>query len=208
MVSGSDKSERNDLTQLAAISSFPVLGEKDRVQRSGYTPFDGFIVRQQDVNKLRDRIKYIESLRAIDKQFIATLLDTEAAIGYYRRKEFYRRKGFVVGRWRAYISVKMTYKGDIARLATLLGLKVPERTTMHYNTLKATRELAWSLHTSGLRPYVAIRTVAPFLYNEKTKIEAECIIKHGPILPGEQPHPFESEVAVRIKRGVWIWPNI
>jgi hypothetical protein len=186
-----------------------VLREEDRVvYHAGYTRFDGFIFRQQDVNRLQYRIKHIKSLRTIDKQFVATLLDTEAAIGYLRKKEFYARNGFVIGKWRAYISIKMTYKGDIIHLANLLGLQEPNRTKLHYNTLKATKESAWCLQTSGITPYVAIKTVAPFLYNEKTKIEAQSIIEHGPLLPGERRHPFEDNGGVRVKRGVWVWPNL
>jgi len=186
-----------------------VLREQDRVvYHSGYTRLDRFVVRQEDLNRLRERINSIKSLRTVDKQFVATVLDTEAAIGYFRRKEFYVRTGFVIGKWRAYISVKMTYKGDIARPATFLGLQIPSKTKLHYNTLKATKESVWCLQTSGIIPYVPIKTVAPFLYNEKTKIEAESIIKHGPLIPGECRHPFEDDGGVRVKRGVWIWPNL
>ncbi len=199
----------NNVGRFVASSTLPVLREEDRVvYHSGYTRLDGFILRQQDVNKLRHRIKRIKSLRMIDKQFIATLLDTEAAIGYFRKKEFYRRNGFVIGKWRAYISIKMTYKGDIIHLANLLGVQEPSKTKLHYNTLRATKESAWCLQTSGITPYVAIKTVAPFLYNEKTKIEAESIIKHGPLLPGERRHPFEDNGGVRVKRGVWVWPSL
>lgn len=169
---------------------------------------DSFAVRQEDLTKLRERINRIKSLRSVDKQFVATMLDTEVAIGYFRKKEFYVRTGFVIGRWKAYVSVKMTYKGDIARLATFLGLQVPSKTKLHYNTLKATKEGVWCLQTTGIIPYVAIKTVAPFLYNEKTKIEAESIIKHGPFVPGEFRHPFEDDGGVRVKRGVWIWPGL
>jgi len=163
----------NNTAEYATDSTLPVLRENDRVvYHSGYTRLDGFVVRQQDMRKLGHRIARIKSLRIVDKQFIATLLDTEAAIGYFRRKEFYQRNGFVIGKWRAYISIKMTYKGDVTHLATLLGLQVPNKTRLHYNTLKATRESAWCLQTGGITPYVVIKTVAPFLFNEKTKIEA------------------------------------
>jgi len=55
---------------------------------------------------------------------------------------------------------------------------------------------------------VVVRTVASFLHNEKTKIEAESIVKHGPYVAAERPHPFEDDGGVRVKRGVWIWPNL
>jgi hypothetical protein len=123
-------------------------------------------------------------------------------------KEFYKRLGYVIGRWRSYISIKMTYKGDIFHLANLLGFKEPSKTRLHYNTLKATKESVWCLQTRGLIPYVVVRTVAPFLHNEKTKVEAESIIKHGPYVSAERRHPFEDDGGVRVKRGVWIWPGL
>jgi hypothetical protein len=55
---------------------------------------------------------------------------------------------------------------------------------------------------------VVIRTVALFLYNEKTKVEAESIIKHGPHVAGELRHPFEEVGGVKVKRGVWIRPGL
>jgi hypothetical protein len=190
-------------------ASLPVLREEDRVvYRSGCTRFDGFIVRQRDVDRPRLRIARTKSLKTVDKQFVATMLDTEAAIGHLRKKEFYKRNGFVIGKWRAYVSVKMTHKGDIIHLANLLGLQEPSKTELHYNTLKATKESAWCLQTSGITPCVAIRAVAPFLYNEKTKIEAQSIIRHGPLLFGERRHPLEDDGGVRAKRGVWIWPSL
>jgi hypothetical protein len=175
---------------------------------SGFTQFDGFVVRRQDINKLGPQLKLIESLKIEDKQFIATLIDTEAAIGYFRRREPYQRIGFVMGNWRAYIAVKMIHKGVIAHFATLVGVQVPNKTRLYYNTLKATQESAWSVQTAGIRSYVIIRGVAGMLYNEKSRVEAASILRHEPITPAEEPHPFETDGARRIKRGVWFWPSL
>jgi hypothetical protein len=149
---------------------------------------------------LRPQIEKIESLGTEDKQFIATLIDTEAAIGYFRRKEFYRKLGFVMGNWRTYISVKMTHKGVVAHFAALVGVQVPSRTKLHYNTLKATRESVWCVQVVGIRAYVIVREVASRLYNEKSIVEAASMLRQRPIVPAEQPHPFEMDGGRRIRR--------
>ena len=194
-----------ELTQTGLL---PVFRDEDRRNLSGFTTFYGFVVREQELRKVRKRLKSIVSLTDTAKQFVATMLDTETAIGYYRRKQFYKRFGFVIGKWTAYIAVKMTYKGDIALMANLLGLKEPEKTRAFYNTLKGTRDVAWSIQTSGIVAYFAIKTVAPFVYNEKTSIEAQSIIRHGPYVSAEQRHPFEVDGGVRLRRGVWTWPSL
>lgn len=80
-------------------------------------PFSGFMLRKEDLTRNRRHLSRIESLRAVDKQFIATLIDTEAAIGYFLRKFEHQNN------WTAYISVKMVHSGVVNHFAELLGLE-------------------------------------------------------------------------------------
>jgi len=51
------------------------------------TTFAGFPVRKEDITRSRVQLERIESLSDVERQFVATLTETEAAIGYFRNRE-------------------------------------------------------------------------------------------------------------------------
>jgi len=57
----------------------------------------------------------------------------------------------------------------------------------------------------GIVAFSLVLHTRPFLWNEKTIAEADCILGHGPTVKGG-PHPFELCGATRRGRGVWFWP--
>lgn len=160
------------------------------------------MLRKEDLTRNRRHLSRIESLRTVDRQFIATLIDTEAAIGYFLRKFEHQNN------WTAYISVKMLHSDVVNHFAELLGLERRRRPSESFNKLTGNKERRWSVQLSGLIAFATIRKVESFLYNEKSKAEASCILKHGPIVTPSGLHPFLRCGATRRRRGVWIWPNV
>jgi len=144
----------------------------------------------------------IAALTTVQKQFIGTLVDTEVAVGYFRRTS----KTFGV-RWVAYLAVKMKYSGDLRYLCELIG-HVPPSRSYYANTIKQAYDLMWSTLTQGIVAYTLLRDIRPFLHNEKSIVEVNCILEHGPIVGFNQAHPFIQCGASPIRRGVWFWPQI
>jgi hypothetical protein len=144
----------------------------------------------------------IKALTAIQKQFIGTLVDTEMAAGYFMVASRGHRK-----RWTAYVSVKMKYDGDVAYLSKLVGLSPPGR-YLSTNTIMQTLDLRWSKQIQGVVAYALLKEVRPYLHNQKSIIEVECILKHGPRVSPNRPHPFIDCGARKVRRGVWHWPQI
>lgn len=103
------------------------------------------------------------------------------------------------------MSVKMKHRGDIAHLAALVGHRNPSR-SLNANTLTKTWDLRWCLQVQRLVAYTLLREVRPFLHNEKSVVEVDCILRHGPIAIARLPHPFSRCGGIRIRRGVWSWP--
>ena len=56
--------------------------------------------------------------------------------------------------------------------------------------------------------YTLLRDVRPYLHNEKSIVEVDCILRHGPTVTGSGPHPFIMCGAIHVRRGVWRWPSI
>lgn len=96
----------------------------------------GHIVRKEDLTRCAPQLERISGLSSVERQFIATLADTEAAIGYYRA---------IVGtsNWTSYFSVKMKNRGDVAYFSELVGLRQPVL-TRGWNTLTRSYDLRWS----------------------------------------------------------------
>jgi hypothetical protein len=163
------------------------------------TRFFGFLVRKEDISRSQVQLRKISLLSNVQKQFIATLTDTEAAIGYFRAR---------VGTpdWTCYLAVKMKNRGVVSHLSSLIGLAEPSKSRT-WNTLKHSHDLRWSKQVMGIVAYSLLREIRPLLYNEKTILEANCILSKGPIVRGG-PHPFELWGARRVRRGVWYWPQL
>ena len=102
----------------------------------------------------------------------------------------------------------MKNRVDIAHFAELIGLRVPESTTLVFNTIAGKKDPRWSKQTVGLVAYYAISAVKAFLYNEKSKTEAGCILQCGPVVTPPDIHPFIRCGAKMMKRGVWIWSHV
>ena len=177
--------------------AWPVPG-----RTKGLVIYDGFKVSRESITSCAGQLRAIASLDSIEKQFIGALIDTEAAAGYFMAKRIDSRCS-----WTAYVSVKMKYAGDVGYFAGLLGSRPPSR-TLNANTLTRTLDLRWSKQIQGLVAYALLKAVRQYLHNEKSIIEVDCILVHGPKLPAERPHPFEECGAIRIRRGVWRWPQI
>ena len=176
--------------------------------RTGHPPvrgtvrFHGFKVFKDVLTKCGKQLAAIAQLTPTQKQFIGTLVDTEVAVGYFIRKSN------VSGRtWVAYIGVKMKYAGDLAYFAKLISRLPPSR-GLYANTIKHSLDLRWSINVQGIVAYAILREVKPYLHNEKSIIEVDCILKHGPIVDGKQLHPFVQCGARWVRRGVWYWPQI
>ncbi|MDE1852678.1 MAG: hypothetical protein KGI38_02895 [Thaumarchaeota archaeon] len=168
----------------------------------GLVRYDGFYVLRETLTKSNDQLTAIAQLTPVQKQFIGTLVDTEVAVGYF----LVASKGHRI-RWTAYLSVKMKYSGDIAYLSRLVAALPPSR-SYNANTITHTSDLRWSKQFQGLVAYALLKAVRPFLHNEKSIIEVDCILKHGPRVSPELPHPFVECGATRVRRGVWHWPQI
>ena len=104
-------------------------------------------------------------------------------------------------------SVKMKYKGDVAYLAELVHSLPPGR-SLNANTITHTQDWRWSKQFQGVVAFALLKAVRPFLHNEKSIIEVDCILKHGPRVSPKWPHPFEQCGATHVRRGVWRWPQI
>ena len=46
------------------------------------------------------------------------------------------------------------------------------------------------------------------MHNEKSALEVDCMLKHGPTVNGNRVHQFMECRAIRVRRGVWFWPQI
>jgi hypothetical protein len=163
---------------------------------------DGFYVLKENLTRSRKRLSAIAALDEIEKQFIGTLVDTEMAAGYFLVTAKGNRR-----RWTAYVSVKMKYGGDVAYFSKLVGLGPPNR-SLNANTIMNSLDPRWSKQVQGVVAYALVKAVRPYLHNEKSIIEVDCILRHGPRVPPERPHPFVECGAIRMKRGVWHWPQI
>ncbi len=171
-------------------------------RRSGFVVYDGFTILKESITRSRKQLAAINGLMPIQKQFVGTMIDTEIAAGYFLRR------GNVSGtNWSAYVAVKMKYGGDLAYLASLIGHSPPSR-GWNANTIKNSRDRRWSLTTQGIVAYTLLREARPYLHNEKSIVEVECILEHGPIVSGRFPHPFVQSGAIRVRRGVWYWPPV
>ena len=171
-------------------------------RRSGVANYDGFQVLRESLSNSRNQIAAIIAMTPTQRQFVGTLVDTEAASGY-----FLKRVEGVRPVWIAYVAIKMKYRGDLARLAELVSHGPPSR-SLNKNTITKTLDLRWSVQIQGVVAYTLLREVRPYLFNEKTNIETDCILEHGPVVPSTLPHPFEQCGASRVRRGVWYWPQI
>ncbi len=168
----------------------------------GIVDYDGFRVLKENLSRSRKQLTAIGALAPIEKQFVGTMIDTEIAAGY-----FLRASNISGSNWSAYVAVKMKYGGDLVYLASLIGHLPPSR-GWYANTIKHSRDRRWSLNILGVVAYTLLREARPYLHNEKSIVEVDCILKHGPIVSGRLPHPFVQSGAVRLRRGVWYWPGI
>lgn len=164
-----------------------------------YITYEGFNVRKEDISRSQQQLARISSMTDLQRQFCATLLDTEAAIGYYLP-----RKG--VASWSCYVSVKMKYRGTIARFSDLVAQQGPSL-SRGWNAITRSYDDRWTKQVMGIVAFKLIKEVRNFLSNEKTIIEADCILSHGPLVRDGH-HPFERMGALRIRRGVWFWPTL
>ncbi|MDA4126803.1 MAG: hypothetical protein OK452_06345 [Thaumarchaeota archaeon] len=168
----------------------------------GIVKYDGFYVLREIITKCRIQLEAIAALTPIQKQFIGTLVDTEVAVGYFlvANQESNRR-------WTAYLAVKMKYGGDVAYLSRLIGGGPPSR-SFNANTITHSKDLRWSKQVQGLVAYALLKEVRSYLHNEKSIVEVQCIMKYGPRVSADRPHPFVEFGATRLRRGVWYWPQI
>jgi len=169
----------------------------------GIVSYDGFPIVRESLTKSKNQLGAIRSLTPTQKQFVATLVDTEAAVGYFLKLTKNGRRPA----WIAYLAVKMKHRGDLGHLAELVAHQAPSR-SLNWNTITQTLDLRWSVQVQGVVAYTLLRAVRPFLFNEKSIIEVDCILKHGPLVAGDKPHPFVLFGAMRVRRGVWFWPQI
>ena len=172
-----------------------------RMKGDHNTDFYGFEVRKEDVTRSGRQLGLIDSMSTTDAQLSATLTDTESAIGYYGAADTTGTRF-----WTCYHSVKMKNRGLVAYFTHLIGDRDPSFTSS-WNTLKNSRDFRWSKQTVGIVAFRLLLKIQPFLHNEKTIAEANCIISHGPRVTGGQ-HPFVRCGAIPVRRGVWKWPNI
>lgn len=164
--------------------------------------FHGFLVMEEILSRCKAQLSAIARLSQTQKQFVGTLVDTEVAVGY-----FIRRSNLSGATWVAYIAVKMKYGGDLAYFAKLISHLPPSR-SWNANGITHSYDLRWSVMVQGLVAYAILCEVRSFLHNEKSMIEADCILRHGPVVNAELPHPFVQCGAKRVRRGVWYWPQI
>jgi hypothetical protein len=171
-------------------------------RRSGVVNYDSFQVLRESLTNSRSQLTAITAMTPTQRQFVGTLVDTEAASGY-----FLKRVEGVRPVWIAYVAAKMKYRGDLARFAELVSHRPPSR-SLNKNTITKTLDLRWSVQIQGVVAYTLLREVRPCFFNEKAAIETDCILGHGPVVPSTLPHPFEQCGASRVRRGVWFWPQI
>ncbi len=165
------------------------------------TIFHGFVVRREDITRSAIQLRLIGSMSDIDAQLAATLTDTESAIGYFKGSSD-RGDTF----WTCYHSVKMKSRGVVAYFAHLVGENEPSL-NRSWNSLTNSDDSRWSKQTVGLVAFSLLIRIRPLLHNEKSTAEADCILKHGPIVRGGA-HPFVLCGATRLRRGVWRWPDL
>jgi len=171
-------------------------------RRRGIVEYDGFYVPRESLTKSDAQLKAIKALTHVQRQFVGTMIDTEVAAGYFRRVSY------VSGdTWVAYVAVKMKYGGDLKYLAQLISHLPPSR-HLNANTIKGTLDLRWSLQVQGIVAYALLGEVRAYLHNEKSIVEVDCILKHGPTVNASEPHPFIRCGAIWVRRGVWFWPQI
>jgi hypothetical protein len=170
--------------------------------RGGIVLYGGFVVPKDSISRSKHQLSAIRALSPVQKQFIGTMVDTEVAVGYFLRKT--NMSGPV---WVAYLAVKMKYRGDLAYLSNLVA-HLPPSQGLYANTIKKSLDPRWSLSLQGIVAYALLREVRPYLHNEKSIVEVECILANGPVTSGEEPHPFIKCGAKRVRRGVWYWPQI
>lgn len=165
-------------------------------------PFYEFLVMEELLSRCKAQLNAVARLDQIQKQFIGTLVDTEVAVGY-----FIRRANVSGATWVAYLAVKMKYGGDLAYFARLVSHAPPSR-GLYANTIKQALDRRWSFMVQGIVAYSILREVRPYLHNEKSIVEVDCILKHGPRVRGDVDHPFVQCGARWVRRGVWYWPQI
>jgi len=170
---------------------------------SGFVKYDSFYVLKESITRSRKQLAAIDALTPIQKQFIGTLVDTEIAAGYYLKLHKMSSRPA----WIAYVAIKMKFRGDVALFAALTGGLPPSR-TLNMNTISHSLDLRWSKQIQGIVAYTLLREVRQYLHNEKSIIEVDCILKHGPAVPSSSPHPFVACGATHVRRGVWFWPQI
>lgn len=154
------------------------------------------------LSRCKHQLSAIAHMNVAQKQFVGTMVDTEIAAGYYLRKS-----NVAGNTWVAYVAVKMKYPGDLAYMAKLVSHHPPSK-GWNANTIKKTLDIRWSLNLQGIVAYALLREVRPYLHNEKSIIEVDCILAHGPTVSAGLPHPFVSCGAIHVRRGVWFWPQI
>lgn len=164
--------------------------------------YDGFPITKQSLTQSKVQLNAISLLTPTQRQFVGTVVDTEAAVGYFLKLAKNESPS-----WIAYVAAKMKYRGTLARLAELILHQPPSR-SLNWNTITQSRDLRWSVQVQGVVAYTLLREVRPHLFNEKSTIETDCVLKHGPIVSSSFPHPFIDCGASRIRRGVWWWPQI
>jgi len=164
--------------------------------------YDGFFVLPEVLTRSKKQLSAIGRLTRIEKQFLGTMVDTEVAAGYY-----IRRSNVTGDVWVAYVAVKMKYPGDLAYMAKLVAHRPPSK-GWNANTITNGLDLRWSLGFQGIVAYTLLREVRTYIHNEKSAIEVDCILKHGPTVSANQTHPFEDCGEIRVRRGVWFWPQI
>ena len=174
-----------------------------RYHRSrGIVTYDGFYVPRESLTNSNKQLTAIKVLTPEQRQFLGTMIDTEVAAGYFRRMS-----NVSGGTWVAYVAVKMKYGGDIKYFAQLVS-HVPPSRHLNANTIKNSLDFRWSLQVEGIVAYTLLREVRAYLHNEKSIIEVDCILRHGPIVEASESHPFIQCGAKWIRRGVWFWPQI
>jgi hypothetical protein len=164
--------------------------------------YDRFLVMRELLSRCKRQLSAIARLTRVQKQFLGTMVDTEVAVGY-----FIRRSNVSGHTWVAYVDVKMKYPGDLVLMASLVSHLPPSR-GWYANTIKQSRDRRWSLNLQGIVAYTLLREVRPYLHNEKSIIEVDCILEHGPTANGGEPHPFVRCGARHVRKGVWYWPQI
>ena len=171
-------------------------------RRRGIVKYDSFYVPRESLTKSDAQLKAIKAMTHVQRQFVGTMIDTEVAAGY-----FLRVSNVSGDTWVSYVAVKMKYGGDLKYLARLISHASPSR-HLNANTIKGTLDLRWSLQVQEIVAYALLGEVRPYLHNEKSIVEVDCILEHGPIVNASEPHPFLRCGATWVRRGVWYWPQI